>query len=226
MLIRRLLEDYPAHALLVTSTTPTGSAQLKRLFPQVEHVYFPYDLPDVIARFLKRTQPELVVLMETEIWPNLYAMSARRGIPLLLVNARLSEKSFTRYVKVSGLVRDTLGKLDGIIAQAKDDAKRFKALGVDAKKVQVAGNIKFDISIPADLLDEGKALRVKLGANRPIWIAASTHEGEDEKVLEAHREVLSTELNALLILVPRHPERFKAVETLCLGKGFQVELRS
>ncbi len=226
-LIRRLLTDHPDHTILLTTTTPTGSQQVQRLFGDaVEHVYFPYDLPDAVARFLRRTSPELIILMETEIWPNLYAQARAGDIPLMLVNARLSGRSFAKYRKLPGLVRGALQAVSRIVAQGEDDAARFVALGADPAKTVVAGNIKFDLSVDEALVNAGRSLRVSLGDARPVWVAASTHQGEDEQVLQAHRRVLKAFPDALLILVPRHPERFDEVAALCHEQGFSLTRRS
>ena len=224
-LIRQLREAYPEHALLITSTTPTGSTQVARLFGDlVEHVYLPYDMPGAVHRFLKRSHPIIGICMETEIWPNLFATCARAGIPLMLVNARLSARSFRAYRRFSGLSRSTLAHISVVAARDDADARRFKALG--APRVVVAGNLKYDLRIPLGARESGYRLRQALGVNRPVWIAASTHEGEEEQVLEAHRQLLMVQPNAALILVPRHPERFAAVYTLCVRTGWPLRSRS
>lgn len=226
-LVRQLLKQYPEHTVLVTTTTPTGSAQVKRLFgDSVEHVYFPYDLPDAVARFLNRSAPEIILLLETEIWPNLYSAATKRKIPLLLVNARLSEKSFIKYRKLPALVNPTLDRLSAIVAQSGEDAQRFISLGAHPEQVKVAGNIKFDVSVPEEILLDGKELRATIGEARPVWVGASTHVGEDEQLLAAHRRLLQTDPDALLVLVPRHPERFEKVGLLCAQHGYSLQHRS
>lgn len=226
-LLRALLKRYPQVPLLVTTTTPTGSEQLRSLFEgSVRHVYMPYDLPDAVARFLSRTRPRLALIMETEIWPNLYRACARRGIPVLLVNARLSARSAAGYGRVRGLTAATLECLHGIAAQSRADAERLIALGASPERVRVTGSIKFDMKIPASLTEQAAVLRRDWGQQRPVWIAASTHEGEDEMVLDAQRGVRERFPNALLVLVPRHPERFARVAALCREQGWQTVLRS
>lgn len=225
-LVRSLLETYPEHAFLITSTTPTGSAQVHRLFgDRVEHCYLPYDLPHVLKRFLKRIRPQILVVMETELWPNLYAACHARAIPVLVVNARLSERSFKGYRKIRALIRPAL-QVAEVLAQTEDDAARFIKLGAPSEQVAVAGNLKFDQEIPEGVLAQGQALRDQLGRQRKIWVAASTHKGEDEPVLQAHRHLLEQEPDALLILVPRHPERFDDVATLVTSMGFVSQRRS
>lgn len=225
-LVRSLLETYPEHALLITSTTPTGSAQVRRLFGErVEHCYLPYDLPHVLKRFLNRIRPQILIVMETELWPNLYAACHARAIPVLVVNARLSERSFKGYGKIRALIRPAL-QVAEVLAQTEEDAARFIKLGAPSEQVTVTGNLKFDQEIPEGVLAQGLALRDQLGRQRKIWVAASTHTGEDEPVLQAHRHLLEQEPDALLILVPRHPERFDDVSTLVTSMGFVSQRRS
>ena len=225
-LIRELQKRYPDIPLLVTTTTPTGSQQVRdALGDSVFHVYAPYDTPDVVHRFLKRTQPRLTVIMETEIWPNLFHGCARARIPLLIANARLSERSARGYARFRGFALTTL-KHALIAAQAGSDAARFQRLGVAKERVWVTGNIKFDLSLPEGLAQQGNALREVLGERRPVWIAASTHAGEDELVLDAFAQIRQSLPELLLLLVPRHPERFADVAELCRSRGFEVLARS
>ena len=226
-LLRALLKRYPDVPLLVTTTTPTGSEQVLNLFEtRVQHVYMPYDLPDVVQRFLTRTRPRLALIMETEIWPNLYHACAKRGIPVLLVNARLSARSAAGYQRVHRLTAATLGCLRGIAAQGRTDADHLVKLGAPPERVKVTGSIKFDMKIPASLTERAAVLRRDWGLQRPVWIAASSHEGEDEMILDAHRSVRARFPTALLVLVPRHPERFARVAALCREQGWNMVLRS
>jgi 3-deoxy-D-manno-octulosonic-acid transferase len=223
-MIRALQSEYPGHAILVTTTTPTGSQQVNRLFPDsVEHCYLPYDLPHVLRRFLARIHPDCLVVMETELWPNLFHQCRRQQISVTVVNARLSPGSFRGYQRLSGLVRQTLQGVQ-VLAQTSDDAERFQKLG--AKDVHVTGNLKFDLNIDDEVLERGGALRSQLGGHRPVWIAASTHQGEDELIIEAHQTILERFPNALLILVPRHPERFDTVSNLVSTTGLAWQRRS
>lgn len=213
--------------VLVTTTTPTGSDLVrKRLDGQVYHVYAPYDLPDVVGRFLKRVRPRLAIIMETEIWPNLFDRCHRAGIPLVIANARLSHDSAMRYQSFSSFTKSTLRKVTLIAAQARADADRFVGLGMDPQRVQVTGNIKFDVSLPEELRERAKGLRRSWGEERPVWVAASTHHGEEEIVLSAFAMVQTRFADALLILVPRHPERFDKVAELCQKRGYAVVRRS
>lgn len=226
-LLRALLKQYPDVPLLVTTTTPTGSEQLRSLFEsRVAHVYMPYDLPDAVTRFLARAQPRLALIMETEIWPNLYNACARRVIPVLLVNARLSARSAAGYARLRRLTSATLRCLHGIAAQTRADAERLIELGADPGRVRITGSIKFDMKIPASLTEQAAVLRRDWGVQRPVWVAASTHEGEDELILDAHRRVRERYPQALLVLVPRHPERFARAAALCREQGWNTVLRS
>lgn len=215
-LIESLIKQYSDYKILVTTTTPTGSERVKALFSdRVAHVYFPYDLPDVVTRFINRVKPTLLVVIETEIWPNLYAKCAEKNIPLVLVNARLSERSAQRYLKVQTLVRETLANISAIAVRSSVDSERFKQLGADSKKISVVGNIKFDFTVNIEQVEQGKKWR-KLWKNiDSVWVAASTHEGEDEQILQLHQKLLRKMPHLMLVLVPRHPERFDDVYTLC-----------
>lgn len=224
-LIKFLVQQYPQFKILVTTTTPTGSAEiLKQFGDQVLHYYTPYDLPIIINRFLKKMQPRLCIIMETELWPNLLHYTHKKRIPILLANARLSEKSFQGYKKISSLMRNMLNCFTTIAAQSAEDGERFLKLGLDKNKLLVSGNIKFDTSMPANLSENAQALRAHW-QQRPTWIAASTHDGEEEIILHAHKKILQQFPNALLILVPRHPERFNKVANLCRA-NFSVARRS
>lgn len=227
-MIRALQARYPALPITVTCMTPTGSERIRALFgDSVHHTYLPYDLPCAAKRFLDRVQPRVGIIMETELWPNHIHQAARRGVPMVLANARLSERSARGYARFSRLTAPMLGELDFIAVQTEPEARRFLSLGAREEAVQVTGSIKFDLSIDPQLPERAHELRTSWGANeRPVWIAASTHAGEDEIVLAAHRLLLAHRPDALLILVPRHPERFKGVYALCQSRGFYTERRS
>jgi len=225
-LIRQMLEHNPAMPITVTTTTPTGSARVReQLGDQVFHVYLPYDLPPALTGFIRRVRPRALLMVETEIWPNLLYLCRRHGIYTLLANARLSEKSARRYLRLGRFTRETFAGIDHIAAQAEADAVRFRELGVAAERVSVTGSIKFDMRIPASLDERVEVLRRDWGG-RPVWIAGSTHEGEDELVLSAHHQVLARFPEALLILVPRHPERFERVGSLCKRERLRMARRS
>ncbi|MCU1723539.1 lipid IV(A) 3-deoxy-D-manno-octulosonic acid transferase [Pseudomonas sp. 5P_5.1_Bac1] len=218
-MIRALLERYPQLPITVTCMTPTGSERIKAMFagePRIQHCYLPYDLPWAAARFLDRAKPRLAVIMETELWPNHIHQCAKRGIPVALANARLSERSARGYARFAGLTRPMLAEMSLFAVQTETEAERFRQLGARPECVQVTGSIKFDLKIDEQLLPRAQALREQWGAGqRPVWIAASTHDGEDALMLDAHRQLLEVHADALLILVPRHPERFDAVYGLC-----------
>ncbi len=226
-LIRAWQAQHPDWAILVTTTTPTGSAQLRRVFGKtIEHVYLPYDLPGAVRRFFERTQPTRGVIMETELWPNLFAEARQRGIPLILANARLSERSLRGYAKVRPLVADTLHALDWIAARDAHDVARFIALGASPDKVEALGNLKFDLQIAPEARKRGAKWRELFGKERLVWIAASTHPGEEEQVLAAHQQVMAQYRDALLLLAPRHPERADDVVRLLQAQGFVLARRS
>lgn len=218
-MIRALLERYPQLPITVTCMTPTGSERIKAMFagePRIQHCYLPYDLPWAAARFLDRAKPRLAVIMETELWPNHIHQCHKRGVPVVLANARLSERSARGYARFHKLTAPMLAELSWLAVQTEAEAERFRQLGARPECVQVTGSIKFDLKIDEQLLPRAQALREQWGAGqRPVWIAASTHDGEDALILDAHRQLLEVHADALLILVPRHPERFDAVYGLC-----------
>lgn len=226
--IEQLLARYPSLPVTVTSTTPTGSERVRSLFgDRVRHCYVPWDTPDAVHRFLQRSHPSVAVFVETEIWPNTVMACRSRGIACVLLNARMSEKSATAYRKMAWLSQPVLAAFDLIAAQAEADASRFREIGARAQAVKVCGSVKFDVELPETLIADAAELRSEWAAfQRPIWIAASTHEGEDESVLSAHQQLLGSHPEALLILVPRHPERFDQVAQLVESKGLQVMRRS
>ncbi|WP_065615483.1 lipid IV(A) 3-deoxy-D-manno-octulosonic acid transferase [Pseudomonas moraviensis] len=229
-MIRALLERHPALPITVTCMTPTGSERIQALFanePRIQHCYLPYDLPCAAARFLDRVQPKLAVIMETELWPNHIHQCAKRGIPVALANGRLSKRSAKGYGRFSKLTAPMLAEMSLLAVQTEDEAQRFRDLGARPETVEVTGSIKFDLTIDPQLLQRAAELRSQWQAqDRPVWIAASTHEGEDEVLLDAHRRLLSSHPDALLILVPRHPERFNSVFELCQREGFATVRRS
>ena len=215
-LIKNLITRYSSLQVLVTTMTPTGSEQVKKLFGDtVKHVYLPYDMPDAVARFLNAMHPVIGVIIETEMWPNLLAACQQKKIPVCLVNARLSEKSARGYSRIAPITREMLQHINVIAAHGEKDAERFIVLGAAKEKVLVTGNIKFDLSLPEDLEVKSDALREALGKNRFIWIAASTHEGEEDIILAAHEALRAKNPQALLVLVPRHPDRFDEIAKRC-----------
>ncbi|BBM65879.1 3-deoxy-D-manno-octulosonic acid transferase [Vibrio alfacsensis] len=225
-LIKALKEKKPDQPILVTTTTSTGAEQIAKLGDLVEHRYMPIDFAFAVKGFLRASQPKQMLIIETELWPNTLNEVHKADIPISVVNARLSEKSFKNYAKVQPLFNQFIPCLDKVLCQTESDAERFERLGVSKEKLEVTGSIKFDIQISQDVREQGKALRTELGHDRPVWIAASTHKGEDEQVLEAHRQVLESHPDALLVLVPRHPERFDNVFELCQKQGFNTVRRT
>lgn len=224
-LIEALIKRHGERQVWVTTTTPTGSERVvASLGTRVIHSYAPYDLPQVVARFLDRARPQQVVVMETELWPNLFAALKTRGIPLTIANARLSPRSFKGYSRVAGFARSVLGNVTTVAAQSALDGERFTALG--APNVQVIGNLKFDLALPSEPYPLTANIARLWPADRPIWIAVSTHEGEEDIVLDAHHALLQHDPYALLILVPRHPQRFEDVARRITAKGMSYERRS
>ena len=226
-LIEALMRRYSDSQFVITTVTPTGSDRVLRLFgDRVFHVYLPYDLTTAVKRFLDRVRPRLAVIMETEIWPNLFMTCAERGISIVIANARLSEKSLRGYWPIQPLARRAIRCASFVAAQSASDYERLSRLGADASRLAIVGNLKFDLAVPTGVRERGAAFRVAAGGARPVWIAASTHEGEEMIVLKAHADVLRRFPDALLLLAPRHPERFKPVATACRAFGFRTATRS
>ena len=224
-LIKKLKKQHPLQVILLTTTTPTGAEQAIKLGDLIEHRYMPIDFSFAVRSFIKKTQPTQLLIMETELWPNTLHAAAEAGLTITIVNARLSQRSANRYAKVPPIFNLLAENISKLLCQHEDDAQRFIKLGIAAEKIEVTGSIKFDIEITPQIKDTAKQLKQDLGS-RPIWIAASTHQGEDEKVLDAHNKLLTVFPNALLILVPRHPERFNDAYTLCQRSGFKIVRRS
>ena len=221
-LIRSLSERFPDHNMLVTTVTPTGAARVEALFgDSVNHCYIPFEMPGAVDRFFDAVNPQLALIMETEIWPNLYRGCGIRDIPLVLVSARISPRSVDSYRRFLPLFRDTLSHGIIIAAQSEADAERFRSLGASPVRTWVTGNIKFDIELASGLVQKGTDLRQQVFGDRPVWIAASTHDQEEQQVLAAHRRLLESFPELLLVLVPRHPERFPAVRELIAKDQFE-----
>lgn len=226
-IVNRLLEQYPDHLLLMTTVTPTGAITIEKHFGEdVRHLYLPYDLPFAVNKFLNIVQPTVMITMETEIWPNLYYACNQLDIPVLIINARLSQQSAKRYRLVSNLMRDTLSLVKFIAAQTRQDAERFIAFGATREKVFVTGNLKFDITVPHSITEQAQSLKRYFSVNRPIWIAASTHEGEEKIVLNAHINIMKQHPDAILIIAPRHPERIDKIAAYCKSKSLNYVKRT
>jgi 3-deoxy-D-manno-octulosonic-acid transferase len=227
-LIRLIMQSHPELSITVTTTSPTGSAEVRKAFgDSVQHCYLPFDLPWCVGRFLRQVSPKSCIIMETELWPNLVALAAKRGVRLMLANARLSAKSAAQYAKYPTLNRPMLQRLDVIAVQTQVEAQRFIELGVSPDRVTVCGSLKFDLSITPERLANAKQLRQAWGRETsPIWVAGSVHPGEFDAMLTAHRQLLAQWPDALLIIAPRHPEQFSAVAEVVASQGFESVRRS
>lgn len=225
-LIRAIKANNPSLPILLTTTTTTGAEQATKLGDLVEHRYMPVDFSWCIRRFINIIQPRCLLIMETELWPNTLCEASSAKVPVVILNARLSERSCHRYQKFQRVFDLISSNLNLVLCQHQDDAERFIRLGINADSVLATGSIKFDINISNDLTQQSQSLRTKLGKKQGIWIAASTHQGEDEQLLEAHKHVLAANPDSLLILVPRHPERFSAVAELSSTYGFDTVTRT
>ncbi|UPR58305.1 lipid IV(A) 3-deoxy-D-manno-octulosonic acid transferase [Vibrio sp. ED004] len=225
-IIKQLKQRDRNQAIIVTTTTSTGAEQIDKLGSLVEHRYMPIDFSWCVRGFLKSVKPKQMLIMETELWPNTLHCVANAGIPISVLNARLSERSCQRYAKFQA-VFDLLAKnLSQVLCQYPNDAERFVRLGLNKSSVHVTGSIKFDIEVSSEQVEKGKALREQVGFDRDVWIAASTHQGEDDIVLDAHKQLLKDNPNALLVIVPRHPERFNQVTELARQHGFNTVTRT
>ena len=220
-LVTQWQERFPSHRLLITTMTPTGAEQVAKTFPFAEHRYLPMDWRSSVKRALKKLSCKHLLIVETELWPNLLQLSKQRGVRIDVLNARLSDRSFQRYQKFSTISRPLFALPDCFLAHAQADAMRFEAMG--AKRVLVTGSIKFDLAVPPEVFQAN--WRSQLGP-RFVWVGGSTHQGEDEMLLRIHKSLQQKYPDALLILVPRHPERFEAVKASAMESFERVALRS
>jgi 3-deoxy-D-manno-octulosonic-acid transferase len=226
-LVRALRARHPDLPLVLTTATATGRARALELFgSQVSVRFLPYDTPGSMRRFVARMRPRIAIIMETELWPNLYHECRRRGVPIVLANARLSATSVARYRRFGALFRALFAGDTFVAAQSPDDAQRFVAVGAAPARTRVTGNLKFDVALDAASAARGAKLRSEGWPLRPVWIAGSTHAGEEEMVLSAHAALQAQVPDALLLLVPRHPERFQSVADLLSRQGTRFERRS
>ena len=226
-LVKALSQRFPGRPLCLTTFTPTGSDRVQSLFrDEVFHVYLPLDLPGAVKRFFDRVQPAFLIIMETEIWPNLYFEARRRSIPVMIANARISERSIRGYRRFKRLTTAALSQVSCIAAQSELDAGRLIEIGADETRLEVTGNLKFDVELPPGLLERGEAIRQTWGSKRLVLLAGSTHEGDEKPVLEAFTQLLGQFPEALLVLVPRHPERFGRAAQLAQASGLTVCLHS
>jgi 3-deoxy-D-manno-octulosonic-acid transferase len=227
-LIKNAIEQYPNLTITVTTTTPTGSERVKAAFgDSIFHVYLPFDSPGAIKRFFTKVKPQLLVIIETELWPNLLHYARHFGCKTILANARLSQKSADGYQKITKLSAKMMKDVDLVAAHHQQDGERFRQLGLEQHKLIVTGSIKFDMNIDAQLIEKCQALKALwAGENRPVWVVGSTHQGEDEQVLQAFEQILMAKPNTLLVLVPRHPERFEQVAKLIEDANLSLIKRS
>lgn len=225
-LIRGLIQRYPSTAIVVTTMTATGAGRVESLFGgEVSHYFLPLDFPGATRRFIDRLSPTLAIVAETELWPNLLEACAQRSVPVMLANGRLSEGAFHTYRRFAALTQGMLQHVAWIGAKSPLDAERFRALGCPSERVVVTGALKFDLQVDERLREDSERLRSAWG-ERPVWVAGSTHPGEDEAMLAAHERLRRRHPQALLILVPRHPQRFEAVAELCRSRGVALARRS
>jgi 3-deoxy-D-manno-octulosonic-acid transferase len=226
-LVRALRSRYPHNPLVLTTATATGRARANSLFGDTVNVRFlPYDTPGAVARFLDRIRPRLAIIMETELWPNLFRECERRAVPLVLASARLSPKSVARYRRLGRWFRGIFSATSLIAAQTDEDAARFVAIGAQSARTRVIGNVKFDLQLGPAVAIAGRELRSSFGSFRPTWIAGSTHAGEEEQVLAAHERLQTEQPGALLLLVPRHPDRFDGVAELLARRRVRFTRRN
>jgi 3-deoxy-D-manno-octulosonic-acid transferase len=224
-LLDRLRARYPELPVLITTTTPTGSERARAIWGEaVQHVYLPYDTPGAVRHFLDQFRPRIAIVMETEIWPCLFVEIGRRGLPLLIVNARLSERSLVGYAPIRRMLRIALRAVSEVLAQTPADLERYRRLGLAPAQGRVLGNLKYDIALPAELVARMRGERVHWG-EREVWIAASTHPDEEAAVIAAHQRVLARFPRALLLWAPRHPERFAAAIDQAAAAGMRVARR-
>ena len=225
--IEQLLITYPNETITVTTFTPTGSAQVKKLFgKRVQHCYLPFDSVFCSLLFLKKLKPKIIIFMETELWPNLIAQSKQAKIKLLLINGRLSSNSMRHYQKIAWLISPTIQHFDKILCQSEHNYANFIKLGADAEKCVTSGNLKYDLSVSTDLTAKQHELAQFVEGKRDIWIVASTHAGDETLALTAFKSITAQFPDLLLLLVPRHPERFDAVATLCQQADLNIARRS
>ena len=224
--IKALKQAYPEQAIVVTTTTSTGAEQVAKLGELVEHRYMPIDFGWCVRGFIKSIKPKLFLIVEKELWLNTLTCVHHQKIPTVIVNARLSERSAKRYQSFSFFTHQLLNKIDKILCLHNDDAQRFIDIGAQQHQIAVTGSIKYDITIADTVFEQAHHLRKQLGIERPIFVAASTHQGEDEQVLDAYQAVLQQYPDAMVIIVPRHPQRFDSVAKLAIERGLTVHRRT
>jgi 3-deoxy-D-manno-octulosonic-acid transferase len=226
-LVRALRARHPGLPFVLSTATPTGRARARALFgDEIDIRFLPYDTPGSVARFLSRIRPRVAIIMETELWPNLLHECRLRRIPTVLASARITARSVARYRRFGSLFAEAVAGVTVIAAQSAADVERFVAVGADPERTHPVGNVKFDLEIPDSLREQGRALRTAFGSSRPVWIAGSTHGGEEEQLLDAHEKLGVDQPDVLLLLVPRHPQRFDSVAALLTRRAVRFERRS
>jgi len=226
-LVKRLQQQFPENSFLITTTTPTGSARVQAVLNDtVSHVYLPYDLPCVISRFIRIFKPKIAIVMEKEIWPNLYAGCAKNNVPVMIINARLSANSAKGYKKIPGLVKPALNAVSWIATQTNEDKQRFIEIGAQNEAISVCGNLKFDLARDESIIQQAKLLKQQLFKNRFVWIIASTHDKEEAIFFDIYPQLKKQIPELLLLVVPRHPERFELVNKLAIKSQFKTCMRS
>jgi 3-deoxy-D-manno-octulosonic-acid transferase len=226
-LVRALRVRHPGIPFVLSTATPTGRAQaIAQFAAEVDIRFLPYDTPGSVRRFLARIRPRLAIIMETELWPNLLEECRRRGTPVVFASARLAATSVSRYRRFGRLFSDAVAAATLVAAQTAEDAERFVAIGADRARTHVVGNVKFDMQLGEAVIEQGRGLRERYLGARPVWVAGSTHGGEEEQLLRAHAELRKRIANALLVLVPRHPQRFESVAGMLARQGVRFERRS
>ncbi|MCH4811227.1 lipid IV(A) 3-deoxy-D-manno-octulosonic acid transferase [Vreelandella neptunia] len=232
-LIEKLLKCYPTYSLLLTTMTATGAQQSLKLISEqspddqarLAHRFLPLDFPGAAKRFVRSVQPKLMILFETELWPNVIHACRQQRVPVAVVNGRLSPRAFERYQRLRPLMASTLNEISWLAAKSPADAQRFHALGCSMDTIRIVGSLKFEMASQNKALEEGEYLLQKWG-ERPVWVAGSTRDGEEALILQAHRQLLKRYSNVLLVLVPRHPQRFEEVAKLCQTEGWALSRRS
>ncbi len=227
-LIKKLKEEFPDHALVISNVTETGHAISGSIKEADLCLFFPFDLSWGVSRALRQVRPALIAMVETEIWPNFVRLAHRRGIPVVLVNGRISDRSFPRYMHLRWLVQPILGNFHAFCMQTAQDADRIRVMGAPEERIEVTRNLKFDMQVPAPGPDESRRLRTdfRLPTDGIVWVAGSTHAGEEEEIIEVYRRLLADNLPLLLVVVPRHPERCRLLAAALSARGFAVTLRS
>ena len=225
-LVNEIKKALPESAITVTTMTTTGSDRVRKVFgTSVAHCYLPYDYPGAVKRFVEKVSPGLGLVMETEIWPNLIYCCYRKQIPLIYTNVRLSERSWRGYNRFRHLFVRILKLVNRFAVQSEADAARLVKLGAPEEKISITGSLKFDIDLPQSISEAGESIRRQLGWNRPVLVGASTHEGEENILIQAFREIRAELQDVLLVVVPRHPERFSSVLKLCNKEGLSTSRR-